>query len=61
MIIKRGAKRKKGNVPVNAVKRRRESRGKAPLLLNLGITWKWVGSITTWLLYPREWTPVSRE
>jgi hypothetical protein len=41
-------------LPVHATKTCRGSRGIAPLILNLGDRWRWVGSITPWILSPKR-------
>jgi hypothetical protein len=40
-------------IPVHAMKVCRVKRGNAPLILNLGISWRWAGNFTTRMLYPR--------
>ena len=55
-------------VPVHAVKAYRDSRGKAPLILNFGTRWRWVANFMPWGKNPEtgcrmvswmSWTSVS--
>jgi len=39
----------------------RGSRGIAPLIFNLGTSWRWVTNFTPWSLYLRESTAISFE
>ena len=40
-------------IPVHALKSGRVSRGVAPLIINLSTWWRWVVSLTSWLIYPQ--------
>jgi hypothetical protein len=48
----------KAVVPVYPMKTYRGNRGRAPLILNLGTSWRWVVNITPQPLYPPERDPI---